>query len=88
MTARFNLIAAAALLALGLASMPAAASVAGFPGSLADTAPRSVFDDLSGSAPRSPFDAMADAAPRSVLDEIQDAAPRGGPFGSISESAP
>jgi hypothetical protein len=92
MIKKSNLITAVSLLALGfaLASAPAsAAATSGSLGTLADTAPRSVFDDISGSAPKSPFSQIEETAPRSVLDQVQDTAPYGsGSVGSLGDSAP
>lgn len=54
---------------------------------LADTAPRSVFDDLNSSAPRTVFDALGESAPRGaeprdLVGELQPA------FDSLADSAP
>ncbi len=78
----------ATLLALGLLS--GAASARTVFDDLRDTAPRSsVFSDIANSAPRSYFDDLNATAPRSIFDQIRDTAPRSdGVFGDLAKSAP
>lgn len=63
---------AASIIALAITAAPsvAADTNATVFGGLADTAPRSPFDQITDTAPRSPFDQISDSAPRSVFTEI------------------
>ena len=78
----------ATLIALGLFAGSTFAASTPFT-TLADTAPRSVFDDIRDTAPRSPFDQIQDTAPRTIFDDIRDTSPRSdGIFGDLEKSAP
>ena len=77
----------ATLIALGLFAGSASASTPFT--TLADTAPRSVFDDIRDTAPRAPFDQIQDTAPRTIFDDIRDTSPRSdGVFGDLEKNAP
>jgi len=62
---------AASLLALGLVTgQTHARDVSTVWTTIADSAPRSVFDQIRDSAPRSVFEQIQDSAPRSSFDQI------------------
>lgn len=78
----------ATLVALGVFAGSAFAGSSPYSG-LADTAPRSIFEDVRDTAPRSPFDQIQDTAPRTVFDDIRDTSPRSdGVYGELELTAP
>ena len=70
-----------------IAALSGSASAGALWTTLADAAPRSVFDDLNTAAPRSLFDTLSDTAPRSASprDLVGELQPE---FDSLRDGAP
>ena len=80
----------AAFLGLGLlaAPAPASADIKSIWTTIADSAPRSPFDQLNATAPRSPFDQIQDSAPRSAPDGDTIVGENASWFDTLRDNAP